>query len=128
MLNIDSPGNDGLYGLHQMDVIDFKGPTSADGLELHGFDVEIVDSSNLNFWMINHRAPVDENRNYLDSKKVGANSTVELFKVQRGSDKMVYEKTIASDAIYTPNSLVVTGDGGFIVTNDKSQKGIPASN
>ena len=123
VLNIDEPGSDGLYGLHQMDVVGFNGPTPADGLELHGFDVEVVSDSKLNFWMINHRAPIDENGQYLDPTKVGTNSTVELFSVERGSDQLQYESTVASDAIYTPNSLVVTGDGGFVVTNDKSQKG-----
>ena len=124
VLSIDEPGNDGLYGLHQMDVVGFHGPTPVDGLELHGFDVEALDDSQLNFWMINHRVPVDENQNYLDPYKLGTNSTVELFKVQRGSDKMVHEKTVVTEAIYTPNSLVVTSDGGFLVTNDKSQKGV----
>ena len=128
VLNIDEPGSNGLYGLHQMDVVGYSGPTPADGLELHGFDVEVASESKLNFWMINHRAPVDENGQYLDPTQVGTNSTVELFTVRRGSNQLQYESTVASDAIYTPNSLVVSGDGGFVVTNDKSQKGKLHSN
>ena len=106
-----------------MDVVGYNGPSSEDGLELHGFDVEVASEKKLNFWMINHRAPIDKNGQYLDPTQVGTNSTVEFFTVRRGSNELHYESTVANDAIYTPNSLVVSGDGGFVVTNDKSQKG-----
>ena len=123
MFNVDDPGKDGLFGLHQMELIGYDGATGDGSLDLHGFDVEIIDDTRLRFWMINHRPPVDKQKNYLDAVKLGANSTVEVFDVVRNSNKMVHVKTIADKTVATPNKLAATGDGGFIVTNDKSGKG-----
>ena len=123
VLNIDDPGTDGLFGLHQLKPKGYAGAIGDGTLDLHGFDVEVVNSETLRFWMINHRPPVDANKKYLDATKAGANSTVEVFEVIRGSDEMVHIKTIADKAIDTPNKLAVTGNGGFVITNDKSSKG-----
>ena len=123
LLNVDDPGKDGLFGLHQMEPIGYDGATGDGSLDLHGFDVEIIDDTKLKFWMINHRPPVDKHKKYLDAFKLGANSTVEVFNVVRNSNKMVHVKTITNEAIATPNKLAATGDGGFVMTNDKSGKG-----
>ena len=123
VLNIDDPGTDGLFGLHQLKPTGYIGAIGDGTLDLHGFDVEVVNSEKLRFWMINHRPPVDADKRYLDATKVGANSTVEVFEVTRGSDEMVHIKTIADKAIDTPNKLAATGNGGFVMTNDKSSKG-----
>ena len=125
VLNVDEPGVDGLFGLRQLRPTGFKAAsaTSDGSLELHGFDVEVLDDSTLRFWLINHRPPITEVGILLDAKKVGANSTVEVFDVTRGKDEMRHVKTVASEAIFTPNKLAATGDGGFLITNDKSAKG-----
>ena len=120
VLNIDEPGSDGLYGLHQLKV-DYPGD-----LDLHGFDVKRV-GDRQRFWLINHRPPVDPaTGESLNARKVGANSTVEIFDLDESSKTLVHVKTIASDAIISPNNLAVDSDGvGFLVTNDhKSKTGI----
>ena len=125
VLDIDEPGADGLFGLRQMKVTGYRGaagPSDVD-LDLHGFDVEVIDNERLRFWLINHRPPVDENGIILDATKVGANSTIEVFESKRGEDELVHVRTIWDEAIFTPNKLAATGDGGLVVTNDMSSKG-----
>ena len=127
VLNVDEPGTDGLFGLRQLKPTGFESASATgDGsMELHGFDAEVINDSTLRFWLINHRPPVSEVGMLLDAKKLGANSTVEIFDVSRGrsGDKMAFVKTVAGAEIYTPNKPASTGDGGFLITNDKSAKG-----
>ncbi len=123
VLRIDEPGDDGLFGLHQLKTVGYEAVTEDGSLDAHGFDVEIMSDSSLRFWMINHRPPVDQNNRVLDATKLGANSTIEVFEVTRGSDEMVHLKTISHKAIATPNNLAATGDGGIFFTNDHSSKG-----
>ncbi|KAJ5370266.1 calcium-dependent phosphotriesterase [Penicillium cataractarum] len=117
VLNIDEPGVDGLYGLHQL-KIDYAGD-----LDLQGFDVKRI-GDRQRFWLINHRPPVDPATGEpLDPRKVGANSTVEIFDLDTPSSTLVHVKTIASEAIISPNNLAVADDGiGFLVTNDHDAK------
>lgn len=72
VLDIDEPGADGLFGLRQLKLRGYEGATGDGSLDLHGFDVEILDGSTLRFWMINHRPPVDGDGRYLDAVKLGA--------------------------------------------------------
>ncbi|KAJ5401833.1 uncharacterized protein N7487_007729 [Penicillium crustosum] len=105
VLNIDQPGSDGLYGLHKLKVGGYLGD-----LDLHGFDVRSIEGR-LRFW------------GFLDARAVGANSTVEIFDLDGASETLEYVKTIASDAIISPNNLAVDKDGlGFVVTNDRNAK------
>ncbi|KAH7310629.1 hypothetical protein B0I35DRAFT_470483 [Stachybotrys elegans] len=119
VMDIDEPGADGLYGLRALDVEDeFQG-----NLDLLGFDARYVDG-NLRFWIINHRPPTDAaTGDLLDAWKHGANSTIEIFDLKQGSNKLQHIKTIHSDALVTPNDVAVDKDGnGFIVTNDHAAK------
>ena len=127
VLNIDRPGEDGFYGLHELEVT--GGYTSATGgkdLSLTGFDIEVLPDSRLRFMLINHRIPmhysVEEPATELDPTRVGANSTVEVFELSRGSFELQYKKSIVNDAVYTPNAIAATGDGGFLLTNDHESK------
>lgn len=122
VLKIDEPGEDGLYGLHILKTVGYKGVTSAESLDVHGFDVETLDDSRLRFWIINHRPPVDEKNIVLDANKLGANSTIEVFEVTRGSSEMVHVRTILSEMIVTPNKVAAVGDGGVLMTNDHNIK------
>lgn len=117
VLNIDEPGVDGFYGLHQL-KIDYAGD-----LDLQGFDVKRI-GDRQRFWLINHRPPVDPATGEpLDPRKVGANSTIEMFDLDTPSSTLVHVKTIASEAIISPNNLAVAADGiGFLVTNDHDAK------
>ncbi|KAJ5932394.1 hypothetical protein N7516_006883 [Penicillium verrucosum] len=118
VLNIDQPGSDGQYGLHKL-----KFGGYLDDLDLHGFDVHSIEGR-LRFWLINHRPPVDPTTGeFLDPRAVGANSTIEIFELDSASETLEYVKTIASDAIISPNNLAVDKDGlGFVITNDRNAK------
>ncbi|KAJ5718510.1 calcium-dependent phosphotriesterase [Penicillium malachiteum] len=119
VLDIDDPGSDGLYGLHQLKI----GSEFTDDLDVHGIDAKRI-GDKLRFWLINHRPPADPKTGKpLDALKVGANSTVEIFDLELGSETLQHVKTIFSDAIVTPNDLAVDADGiGFAVTNDHNSK------
>lgn len=122
VLKIDEPGEDGLFSLDILKTVGYKGVTSAQALDLHGFDVEALDDSRLRFWMVNHRPPVDEKNIVLDANKLGANSTIEVFEVTRGSSEMKHVSTISNEVIATPNKVAAVGDGGVLITNDHNIK------
>jgi hypothetical protein len=100
----------------------YSGTLGNHQLDFHGFTVDAISESALRFFMINHRPSVDVSGRLLDSQKSGANSTIEVFKLERDSSTLVHITTIASAAIDTPNNLATTKDGGILVTNDHSAK------
>lgn len=119
VLRIDEPAEDGLYGLHQLEVSkEYKSSTGDTTIDVHGFKIEPIATGGLGFWMINHRPPVDEFGQSLDPKQVGANSTIEVFHLDEGSSVLQHVKTLYSNTISTPNNLAPTGDGGILFTND----------
>ena len=122
VLDIDAPGADGLFNLRQLKPVGYSGVAGDGSLRLHGFDAEAVDDNTLRFFLINHRTLADDTGERVDATKVGANSTLEVFEVKRGSNEMTHVKTVSSPAIHTPNKVAATGDGGFVVTNDHSGK------
>lgn len=122
VLDIDSPGQDGLFGLRQMRITGYQGATGDEALAFVGIDIERSSSQKLRLWAVNHRPSVDSDKKLLDQTKIGANSTIELFEIDPPNE-MLHVQTIASDAIYSPNGIAATGDGGFYVTNDRSCKG-----
>ena len=124
VLDIDSPGSDGLYGLRQLRTVGYRGANGDGGLDLCGFDVEILAENRLRFWMVNHRPFVGARGDFLDAVKLGANSTIDVFEVKRGGSEMLHVRTFADEAITTPNNIAVDGQGGFLTTNDKSAKGL----
>ncbi|KAH8781894.1 serum paraoxonase/arylesterase-like protein [Hyaloscypha finlandica] len=121
-LNIDSPGTNGMFGIHGIEPVGYDGATGDGTLDLLGFDVEVVDAATLRFWLINHRPPVDANKKAIDATKVGANSTIDVFELKRGEDKMVHVKTVFDPEVKTPNNIAAMGDGSFVATNDHSAK------
>jgi hypothetical protein len=118
VIDVDQPGLDGLYGLRQLKISGYQ-----DDLDLHGFDVRKIEGR-LWFWLINHRPPIDHvTGEFLDALVVGANSTVEIFDLDKASDTLEHVKTVASKAIFTPNSIAVEEDSlGFVITNDHNTK------
>jgi arylesterase / paraoxonase len=93
-------------------------------MNLHGFDVRADKHTNtLRILLINHRPPFDPlTGEPLDAAKVGANSTIELFQTQAGSDTMHHIKTYAHEVIATPNRVQWVNDHAFVFTNDHSGK------
>jgi len=119
VLNIDHPGDDGFYGLYELTISGtYASPTGGKDIDVLGVDIEAFGDGALRFLMINHRPYADESGNYLDATKIGANSTVEIFDLRKGSSELEHVKTIWDKAIATPNNLAATGDGGFVFTND----------
>ncbi|KAJ5976491.1 calcium-dependent phosphotriesterase [Penicillium waksmanii] len=118
VIDVDQPGSDGLYGLRQLKIGGYQ-----DDLDLHGFDVRKIEGR-LRFWLINHRPPVDHvTGEFLDALVVGANSTVKMFDLDETSGTLEHVKTVASEAIFTPNGVAVEEDGlGFVITNDHNTK------
>lgn len=123
VLDIDHPGPDGLYGLRTLKIVgDYRSSTGGKEIDVHGIDIESISPTRLRFWMINHRPAIDSNGNQLDPKKVGANSTIEVFEHEKGSENLQWVRTIFSDTVSTPNNLIAMGDGEALVTNDHNSK------
>lgn len=127
VLELDSVGGEEF----EMRRLEPKGYVEAAGdtmLAVFGLKGEVVRAGKLRLWMVNHRYAVEVAGNgetaFLDPRRVGANSTVEVFEVERGGSEMVHVKTFSSGVVDTPNNLWLTGEGGFFVTNDHSAKGI----
>lgn len=121
-LDIDKPGSDGLFGLRAIETVGYVGAQGDEALDLHGMDAEVIDDETLHFYLVNHRPPVDANKNLLDAEQYGANSTVEVFELKRGYATMRHLRTVASPEIRTPNRVAAVGGGAFLVTNDASVK------
>ena len=122
MLDIDQPGDDGLFGLRYLKTAGYEGASGDASLDLLGFDVEVVSKTRLKFWMVNNRSAVDKDRRFLDSKKVGGNATIDVFEVTRGSDEMTFINSFTNEAIVSLNKVAATGDGNLVFTNDRTSK------
>ncbi|KAJ6002663.1 hypothetical protein N7451_005210 [Penicillium sp. IBT 35674x] len=118
VLDIDDVDSDGLSVPRQLKIGGFE-----DTLDLHGFDVRHIGST-VRFWLINHKPPIDSiTGDVLDPWTHGANSTVEIFDLNKETDTLEYVRTIYSGAIISPNNLAVDADGvGFVITNDHKGK------
>ncbi|KAF9462475.1 hypothetical protein BDZ94DRAFT_1261459 [Collybia nuda] len=91
------------------------------GLSLHGMDV-VPSSSNskeLFVYLINHRAPLGGR----EAPKVGADTSIEIFKTSTGSPKLVHQATIEDSLLISPNDVVGSPDGkSLYFTNDIGKK------
>jgi hypothetical protein len=123
LLALDIDSDKELFGLRAIKPIGYTGAAGDKSLDFVGFDVEIVDSTTLRFYMVNQRPPVDGEGKYLDASNIGSNATIEIFQLRRGDTKMAHVRTVASPAVYSPNRVAVIGDGAFVVSNDHSVKG-----
>jgi hypothetical protein len=124
VLNIDEPGDDGLFGVHQLDRGDYKGSMGDGSMDMVGFDVEVAKDDLLKFYIVNNAPPVDIDFKPLDPAKAGgAQASVQVFEHKRGSKDMKFKLSFENAAIRTPNRVALTGDGGFVLTNDHSEKG-----
>lgn len=126
-LNIDAPGDDGLFGMRNIKTSGYSGAVMDARLDLLGFDVEVLDEATLRFYLINQRPPVHYTNGtptyHLNATQLGANQTIDVFDLKRGEDSMVHVKTVFDSAVYLPNKVAHMGDGSFVVTNDHSVQG-----
>lgn len=107
-----------------LSVENFEGIKGDATLNLHGFDIRVDENTDaLHILLINHRPPMNpENGEPLDARIVGANSTVEHFQTEVGSDNMRHVRTYADHLIQTPNRVAWVTDHSFVFTNDHSAK------
>ncbi|SPO22489.1 related to serum paraoxonase/arylesterase [Ustilago trichophora] len=100
-----------------------------DTLNLHGISVYEIPAKSaelkptLRIFLNNHRPPLEPvTKTVLDAKKVGANSTVELFEATLGESRMRHIRTYVGEAIRTPNRPAAVGPDSFVFTNDHKTK------
>ena len=111
--------------LRWMTTSDFEGNHGDGVLVLHGFDIkaDASKSPKLKILLNNHRPPMDpQTGELLDAKKLGANSTIEIFEAVLGETNMKHIKTYSDSVIETPNNVAWVSDDSFVFTNDHSSK------
>lgn len=121
-MDIDNPGADGLFNLRAIKPVGYTGATGDESFDINGFDAQILDENTIQFYIVNLRPPVGASRNLIDASKIGANHTIDVFKMRRGEDQMRHVQTVWSPAVWSPNRVVAVGGGAFFVTNDHSVK------
>ncbi|KAF2193273.1 calcium-dependent phosphotriesterase [Zopfia rhizophila CBS 207.26] len=121
-LDIDSPGKDGLFGMRGIKPVGYDGAAGDGALDLVGFDAEVIDLSNIHFYLVNQRPPVDAERKYTDPTKTGANATIDVFQLKRGENKIRHIRTVVSPEVWSPNRVAILSKGSFVVSNDHSTK------
>jgi hypothetical protein len=109
--------------MHSIRPETYEGATGDATLDFVGFDVNANKKDALEFWLVNHRPPVDAQKRYLDAAKIGSNVSVEVFSYDKGARKMQHVRTITHPHIHSANNLALTEQGGFVVSNDHSSKG-----
>lgn len=117
---IDEPKPDGQFRFHKIRPLGYEGAAGDKTLDLVGFDADDSKTGSLDFWLINHRPPVDAQKQYLDASKLGVNVTVDVFRYKKGSLEMQHLKTISDTHIHSANNIALTENGGMVVSNDHS--------
>ncbi|OBT90342.1 hypothetical protein VE02_03323 [Pseudogymnoascus sp. 03VT05] len=123
-LNIDSPGSDGNYRAHRLQITgNYLGPAGSKAIDPNGFDVEILPNNRLRFWMTNLRPPVDVvSGELVDATNIGANATVESFELVRGENELKWTGTFGANdgVLHSTNKVAADLNGGFVVSIDHS--------
>lgn len=121
-MHIDEPESNGQFKMHSIRPSGYEGATGDQTLDFVGFDVDASAHNVLDFWLVNHRPPVDAQRQHLDAKKLGSNVTIEVFRYAKAAREMQHVKTIVHPDIHSANKLALTGGGSFAVSNDHSDR------
>jgi hypothetical protein len=103
----------------------FEGNRGDGVLVLHGIDVRVDagDPPRLELLLINHRPPMNwETGELLDARKIGSNSTIEVFETILGETTMKHIKTYSDPVIDTPNEVAWISGDSFVFTNDHNAK------
>lgn len=108
--------------MHKIAPTGYSGATGDGTLDLIGFDARVLNNEQRRIWLISQRPPVDDQGQYLDATKTGANTTVDIFEHVKGDKTMKHIKTIADPGIYSANGTVGLEDGSFFLSNDHSTK------
>ncbi|ORY58393.1 uncharacterized protein BCR38DRAFT_377014 [Pseudomassariella vexata] len=120
VMDLERPSGDS-FDMRTLETPGFFG-TDGDGrLHLVGFAGSDDEPGDIRLWVINTKPSVDPiTGEFLDNSKVGANSTVELFKTGAGATTLEHIKTFFHSQIATPNKVTALGGphDGFYYTND----------
>lgn len=110
--------------LKWIEMEDFSGINGDGSITMHGLDVRpLANSDKVRVLLVNHRPSVDPvTGEYLDSAKIGANSTIEVFEMSLHGNSMKHVKTYANEVIRTPNRAQWVDDNSFVFTNDHDNK------
>jgi arylesterase / paraoxonase len=90
-------------------------------LHVAGITGEDDEDGGIRLWAVNSRPSVDPaTGDLLDNKKIGANTTIELFRTGRAAEKLEHIKTFAHPQIVNPNRIAAVGGktDAFYFTND----------
>ncbi|KAE8235875.1 hypothetical protein A4X13_0g9346, partial [Tilletia indica] len=121
-VNFEGINGDGTFNLQGLAVLEVPSkPRPSEGDDL------VVDASyqppTLYLYLNNHRPPLDPlSGKPLDPHKVGANSTIEIFKTTLGEKTMEHVRTYADDLIISPNRVAPISPDSFLWTNDHVRK------
>ncbi len=117
-MSIDKPKGDS-YEYRILKTPDFSGINGDGTINLLGMTGEDRPGLPLRLWFVNARPSVDSiTGEVLDSAKIGANSTIELFEMNLDAVEMRHIRTFADPQIATPNNIAAKGDDSFYFTND----------
>ncbi|KAG9233147.1 serum paraoxonase/arylesteras-like protein [Amylocarpus encephaloides] len=119
ILPLDVPPSTVLSNLRTLALpTTYQSSASNQEIDTLALTIEQVSPDRLRLFAVNHRPPVG-----MDPETYGANSTIEVFELERGGGELEYVKTIWSEGVVkTPNNLVGDGEGGVWVTNDHDAK------
>lgn len=121
MINVDDLPNGPNVDARVLSTPGFTG-TSGDGLlGLVGFGATDDADGGIRLWVINDRPSLDlHTGEILDQAKVGANTTVELFRAGPGAKSMEHVRTFYHPHIASPNRIAPVGGktDAFYFTND----------
>lgn len=101
----------------------FEGTAGDGGLHLVGI-TGVETGNDIKLYLTNNRPSVDPRTGELmDQYVVGANATIEVFRVGPNAASMEHVRTYAHKHIATPNNIapVPGDDGGIYITNDHGQ-------
>ncbi|GAA5935773.1 hypothetical protein JCM3775_007325 [Rhodotorula graminis] len=95
-------------------------PPAANGIWVHAIELYRSPSNpnKLTIFVNSHRPPSDRSL----APTQGADSVVEIFDTEVGSDSARYVKTIQHPLVRTPNSIAAVTDRSFYVSNDHRHK------
>jgi len=95
-------------------------PPAANGIWVHAIEVYRSPSSpsNLTLFVNSHRPPADRSL----APTQGADSVVEIFETEVGSNSARWVKTVRHPLVRTPNSVAAVNERQFYVSNDHRHK------
>lgn len=116
-MNIDKPIDAG-YEYVELDTPDFSGVNGDGKMNLVGL-TGVDRERSVELYLVNNRPSLNVTTGVIaDQTKIGANSTIEHFRIRLDAQEVKHLRTFFEPAITTPNNIATRGDGSFYITND----------